>query len=75
MRPREVPVTRAMVILWLVSWHQPLVDTPALRNHFKNPSRLGTALAATLVDNEGNDSLPPQSTILDLILLDIKSYA
>ena len=75
MRPRDVPVTRAMVLLWLVSWHQPLVDTPALRNHIKNPSRLGAALADTLVDNEGNDSLPPQITLLDLLMLDIQSYA
>jgi len=75
MRPRDVPVTRAMVIAWLATWHQPLVDTPALRNHLRNPSRLGAALADTLVDNEGNDSLPPQTTVLGLILLDLKSYA
>jgi hypothetical protein len=75
MRPRDVPVTRAMMLLWLSTWNQPIQDTPAFRNHLRNPSRMGAALADTLVDNEGNDSLPPQTTVLGLILLDLKSYA
>jgi len=74
MKPREVPITRAHVVQWLQGYNGPLEDVPQLRNRLKHHSRLGD-LADVLVENTGNDSLPPTIKLIDLLMLDIKSYA
>lgn len=74
MRVREIPFTRADILLWLQGYNGPLSDNPTLRTRLRAQSRLGH-LADEVIENEGNDSLPPTITLLELILLDIRSYA
>jgi hypothetical protein len=72
MRPRDVPFTREDVVGWLAEYDGQIRDTKKLRDYLTD--KLGDH-AEESVDTQGNDSLEDTTGLVDLIVMDLDSYA
>ncbi len=72
--PRDIPVTREEVHEWLQEYQGQVRSTKRMAEFIDEKLRDKEIDPAQLVNATANDSLQDETTVLDMILMDIESY-
>ncbi|RPJ55686.1 MAG: hypothetical protein EHM23_25395 [Acidobacteria bacterium] len=75
MNPRDVPYTREEVYEWLLEYNGRIRDTKKLREYLEQKlSEKEGFDPAAMVNTTGHDNLPNETSVVDMIIMDLDSY-
>jgi hypothetical protein len=74
-RTRDVEVTREQVHAWLQTFDGQIKPTKKMKDYLEAKFTEAGIDPRFKVDTTGNDSLPDKTKLVDMILMDIESYA
>jgi hypothetical protein len=73
--PQDVPVTREDVFQWLSEYNGQIKDTKKLRDYLAKKLQEKDLAPDATVNTTAMDSLDDETSVVDMIMLDLESYA
>lgn len=74
LRARDIPVTREEVYEWLQEYEGKIEPTKKMREFIDEKLRDKEVDPQLMVDTASHDGLQDETSLLDMILMDVESY-